>query len=81
MSEAEIFVSVKPNSKKVEVLEKNNELFVTLTSKPIQGKANQELLEIIKEYYKQKDKKIKNISILSGKTSRRKKLKIEFFEI
>ncbi|MEM1988472.1 MAG: DUF167 family protein [Candidatus Woesearchaeota archaeon] len=79
MDQLELFVNVKPNSKKVEIFEKENELFISLTSKPIQGKANQEMISLIKEYYKKKGKKIKNIFIITGETSRKKKIRIEFF--
>lgn len=62
-------VRVIPNSKKQKVEKKDNMIKVHLTSKPIKGKANKELIEILAKYFKTKKS---NVKISSGLTSQYK---------
>ena len=52
-------IRVKPNSKKQEIKEENNHLIVYLKSQPEKGKANQELIKLLKKHFK-RDVKIKS---------------------
>ena len=67
-----IRVKVKPNSKKSGIEKIGDRLyFVKLTSLPINNKANIELVESLKKYFK------KNIKIISGFNSRIKTIEIK----
>jgi len=70
-----IFVKVKPNSK-IEKVKKvdSNHFEVWVKEVPIEGKANQRLIEIMSEYFGIPKK---NIVILSGQNSKNKILKVE----
>ncbi len=59
-------IRVKPNSGKQEVIEENGITTVYLKSQPEKGKANQELLKILKKHFK------KEVRIKSGFTSKNK---------
>ncbi|MBT3985564.1 YggU family protein [archaeon] len=59
-------VRVKPNSKKQEVIEENGVITVYLKAQPEKGKANKELLKILKKHFK------KEVRIKSGFTSKEK---------
>ena len=66
-------VIVKPNSKHSRVEKKDNFYIVHVKSPPKKELANEELLELLSEYFKIPKSKIR---IISGKTSRRKVVKI-----
>ena len=59
-------IRVKPNSGKQEVIEENGITTVYLKSQPEKGKANKELLKILKKHFK------KEVRIKSGFTSKEK---------
>ncbi len=69
-----IKVKVKPKSKKVGVKQISQDLYeVKLKSPPEKGKANEELIEILSEYF---NKPKSNIKLIKGQTSREKILEI-----
>ena len=73
-------INVKPNSRKQKILktsEQDDYLTVLLRSKPLQNKANIELLNLIKKIYSVSTNQIK---FLSGQKSANKILKIQFQE-
>jgi uncharacterized protein (TIGR00251 family) len=65
-----ILVKIKlhPNSsqEKIEEIEKDKEYGVWIKEKLIDGKANEELIRVLKKYFK------KDVKIVSGFTSRKK---------
>ena len=69
-----IKIRVIPNAKKVEIKKENDYLKIKLKSKPENGKANKELIEILSEYFNISKVKIR---ILSGLKSRNKVVEIE----
>ena len=73
MDELIIKVSVKTNKKKEEIKynKEKNIYEVFLKSKPVNGKANQELIKLLKKHFK-----AKKVEILSGLTSHIKLIKI-----
>jgi len=68
-------IHVKPNSKEQKIIQEKDNLVVSLKSPPIKGKANKELLKLIK-------KKINiphmNVCLLSGFQNRDKIIQITF---
>jgi uncharacterized protein (TIGR00251 family) len=66
---------VKPNARKNEVrcLEENRFL-VTVTAPPIEGKANDKVVELLAEYFHVPKRRV---AILKGATSREKTVEIE----
>lgn len=64
-----IKVRVIPNSKQQKVEEQEDLIKVHLTSPPIKGKANKELIETLSKHFKIKKSKIK---ITKGLTSKNK---------
>ena len=70
-------ILVKTNSKKQGIEKLARDKFkVSLKSQPEKGKANKELIEVLSKFfgvYKSR------IEIVSGKTGKRKKVKIEIF--
>lgn len=66
-----ICVKVKPHSGKQEVREKDGILEVSLKSLPEDGKANEELIKVLRKHFK------RNVKIKSGFTSRRKIIEVE----
>lgn len=73
-----ITVFVKPNSSKKEIKQiKENEFQVKLHSSPEKGKANEELLEILSEFFRVPKKKI---IIHKGYFSRQKIIEIQIKE-
>ncbi len=69
-----IKVKVIPNSKKQKIeISGENELKINLKSKPERGKANQELVKTISDFFNAKES---NIKIIKGKKSQRKIIKI-----
>ena len=66
-------VCVKPNSPKSEVVgEEDDCLVVKVAAPPHGGKANRELVKILKKYFK-----AKKVEIVKGHTSRVKVVKVE----
>lgn len=69
-----ITVKVKPNSKEQNIIRnKDGSLLVRLKSPPVDGKANQELINILAKEFKVKKSQIK---IKSGSSSRKKIIEI-----
>lgn len=66
----ELSITVKPNSGKFAIEEKGGELIVRLESKPVENKANIELIKAFKHILK------KEVSLVSGEKSKRKKIAI-----
>jgi uncharacterized protein (TIGR00251 family) len=66
-------IKLHPNSsqEKIEEIEKDKKYEVWLKEKPIEGKANLELIKILKKHFK------KDIKIISGFSSRKKIIDIE----
>jgi len=70
-----IQVKVKPNSKQQKIQEvSNNSLLVWLKSPPVDGKANQELIEILAKKYQVAKSQI---TIKSGLAAKTKLIEIE----
>ena len=69
-----IHIKLHPNSslEKIEEIEKDKEYEVWIKEKPIEGKANEELVRILKRYFKSRE-----IKITSGFTSRKKIVEIK----
>lgn len=69
-----ITVKVKPNSPKQEIKIENGTYIVKLTSPPLDGRANRELIEILSEYFNIPKS---HISLISGHKGRVKILDIK----
>lgn len=69
-----IEVFVKPNSPKFELKIDNEEILVFSTQEPVKGKVNNELVKELTKLFHQK------VEIVSGLTSRQKKLLIKNVE-
>lgn len=63
-------VLIKPNKREVSVSKKDDFYVVKLKSKPVKGKANQELLQVLKDYFGRR------VKIISGFASRKKLVKL-----
>ncbi len=69
-----INVFVKPNSKKNEVTEVGDKVIqVRVNVPPIEGKANEKVIELLSEYY---GRPRRSISIISGHKGKRKIVEI-----
>jgi len=70
-----ITIRVKPNSRRneVEKLEDGTYL-VRVTSPPVEGKANEKVIEVLAEYF---GKPKRSISIIRGENSKQKIVRIE----
>jgi hypothetical protein len=68
-----IKVKLHPNSsqEKIEEKKKDKEYEIWIKEKPIDGKANEELVKVLKKYFK------KQVKITSGFNSRIKRVNIE----
>jgi uncharacterized protein (TIGR00251 family) len=65
-----IKIKVKPKSKKVDIKQISKDIYeVKLKSPPEKGKANQELIQVLSEFFNIPKS---NIRIIKGKTSREK---------
>ena len=66
-------IKLHPNSsqEKIQEVVKDKEYEVLTGEKPIDGKANEELIKVLKKYFK------KQVTILSGFKSREKIIEIE----
>lgn len=69
-----ITVRVKPNSVKQDIKVENNVYIVSLNSPPLEGRANEELIEVLADYFNTSKSKIK---VVSGHKSRMKIVEIE----
>ncbi|WP_457643055.1 DUF167 domain-containing protein [Persephonella sp.] len=70
-----IRVKVKPNAKKEEIKQIENDLFeVRVTVVPEKGKANKKVVEVLSKYFKVPKSKIR---LIKGKKSREKLFEIE----
>ena len=67
-----ISIKLHPNSsqEKIEEIEKHKSYEVWIKEKPIEGKANEELIRVLKKYFK------KSVKIISGLTSRMKIIEV-----
>ena len=70
-----LYLSVKPNSYKQEILNNGNNITIKLRSKPIQNKANKELLIRFKKKFRISTNQIQ---IISGSKSLDKAIKLQF---
>ncbi len=62
-------IRVKLNSKKAEVVQNENEpLTVRVTARPIEGKANEQIIELLAEYFHKPKRAISIIAGVRGKT-------------
>ncbi|MBA7503291.1 hypothetical protein ES706_01899 [subsurface metagenome] len=68
-------IYVKPNFKEQKIIQENDTLIILLKSPPIKGKANKELLKLIK---KKIDISHINVCLLSGFQNRYKVIQITF---
>jgi len=68
-------VHVIPKAKKQSVETERNKLKVKIHAPPEKGKANQEVINLLSEYFKVSKSKIK---ILKGQTSKNKQIEVEF---
>lgn len=68
-----ISIKLHPNSsqEKIKEITKDKEYEVWIKEKPINGKANEELVRVLKKYFK------KQVEIISGFTSRKKIVEID----
>lgn len=66
-----VSVTVKPGSSRSEIVTHIGELVAYLHARPTDGKANQELIALLAEYF---DVAPSSISIKSGLTSRKKRI-------
>jgi uncharacterized protein (TIGR00251 family) len=70
-------VKVKPNSKNQKIVNNGDSLTISLNSKPVQNKANKELINLIKKKLKLSSNQIQ---IISGLKTTEKLIRITFFE-
>ncbi|MFX0060657.1 MAG: DUF167 domain-containing protein [Candidatus Hermodarchaeota archaeon] len=65
-------VKVKPSSKKQQIsVEEDGSLLIHLKSVPLKGKANKELLQLLKETFGTP------VTLISGKTSSTKRIEVD----
>lgn len=70
-----IRVRVKANARKNEVKRLDeNHLLISVTAPPVEGKANEKVIELLAEYF---DRPKRCITILRGKASRDKIVEVE----
>ncbi len=70
-------VYVKTNARKQEIIENGETLLISLRAKPIQNKANRELIGLLK---KKLQISTNQVQIISGLKSTNKVIKLEFLE-
>ena len=69
-----IKIKTFPSSKKQEIIKKSKDSFdIKVKSKPIQGKANEEMIKVLVEYFKIPENKIR---IIKGFKQKNKIIKI-----
>lgn len=68
-----ISIKLHPNSsqEKIKEIEKDKDYEIWIKEKPVDGKANEELLKLLKKHFK------KEVKIVSGFKSRKKTVEIE----
>lgn len=66
-----INIKVKPGSGRQQIIKEEENYLIYLKSAPEDGKANIELLKLLKKYFK------KEVRIKSGKTSKNKIVEVE----
>lgn len=66
-------IRVVTNSSKQEVTPCRDYLKVKVTAKPVEGEANQEVIELLAAYFKTEKK---NVKILKGAKSKRKTIEV-----
>ncbi len=71
-------VFAKPNSKRQEIVVDGDNLIIQLCSKPVQNKANKELLSLLKKKLKIPSNQIE---LISGANNSKKVLKLSFSRI
>ncbi|MDH5459548.1 MAG: DUF167 domain-containing protein [Candidatus Bathyarchaeota archaeon] len=64
-------VSVKPRSKEFKILAEENEIVVFCREEPVRGKVNKELIKELSKFFH------KEVELISGFTSKQKKLLIK----
>ncbi len=64
-------VSVKPRSKEFKILAEENEIVVFCREEPVRGKVNKELIKKLSKFFH------KEVELISGFTSKQKKLLIK----
>ncbi|MFX1312539.1 MAG: DUF167 domain-containing protein [Promethearchaeota archaeon] len=69
-------INVKPNAKRQMISDDGNYLTISVRSKPIQNKANKELISLFKKRFEISSNQIK---IISGIKSSNKIIQIDFF--
>lgn len=67
--------SVKPRSKKFKILANKNEIVIFCREEPVRGKANKELIKELSKLFR------KEVELISGLTSKQKRLLIKDAEI
>ncbi|MBN2057797.1 MAG: YggU family protein [Candidatus Saganbacteria bacterium] len=67
-------VRVIPRAKKNKVVEENGQLKVHLTAPPVEGRANEALIEVLAEHFKVKKRQVR---LVRGQKSRAKIVEIE----
>ena len=72
-----IHIVVKPNAKKQSIEDNENTLLISLRSKPIQNKANKELINLLKHKLKLSTNQI---ALVSGLKGTNKAIQCEFSE-
>lgn len=72
-----LYLNIKPNTKKLSIIEDGQFLTINLLSKPVKNKANKELISVIREKLNLPSSQIK---IVSGLKSTNKVIKIEFLK-
>ncbi|MFX1392017.1 MAG: DUF167 domain-containing protein [Promethearchaeota archaeon] len=70
-----LYLNVKPNSNKQEIIKNGDKIIVRLRSKPMQNKANKELLNLLKNKFRISTNQIQ---IVSGSKSLNKSIKLQF---
>lgn len=64
-----ITVRVKPNAKKKQIaLQDDGSYVVCVTVPPVEGKANDQLVEVLSEYFKKRKREVTIVRGLTGRT-------------
>lgn len=79
MNEKVYNAKITPKSKKTEIILEKETFLIKVHSPPEKGKANEECIKAVKNYFKSKGIKV-NAQIISGHTSRNKRIKVEFYD-
>ena len=79
MNEEVYNAKITPKSKKREIKFEKETFLIKVHSPPEKGKANKECIKAIEDYFKNKGMKT-SAQIISGHTSRNKRIKVEFHD-